>query len=382
MQIDVHGSAPLILTASGSPIPARGPTVHPAPLRLDASHGAAKPPPNLGARMVLLTDPLDKNRVLDQYLYVWFTSHPAEIQLTLQIDDAAAEAIHGTWGNPGDRSPALVKVDSARIPGDGLTHRLTVAARALLDGAPFGPPATVSLYAKTPNPKPNIIPEWVSATLLRQTTDTLVDLSEIRWRHPGAVMIVARIPVRVGGKWGSRIITVAHADHHEAALRIENLGGALEYLGPQLRDVAIGIAAIAQNRFGPITWAARPLKIRAWNKLAVPPPADPDAAAGTAEHLMDSWYKHHVRLATLRTFPPETAQKNTLINTALQRLFLKIKEVIHKGGSVAIDDFGRFEARWNDARTVRGVGFVPGPGFKEGTRTGLLLRDDQVRGPV
>jgi len=173
-------------------------------------------------------------------------------------------------------------------------------------------------------------------------------------------------------------VKIGYADHHEDRLFLENIGGRMPYTSATLRKVEIGVAAIAQNQFGPITWAASPMYIRAWNKNAVLPPGNPDEIAGTAVHLIDSWFRHHARLNTLLVHPPETTQKNQIINTTYSRLFRKIKDIIRLGGRVTLDDFGAFEARWNDARTVRGVAFAPSPGFREGTKAGLILRDDQA----
>ena len=57
----------------------------------------------------------------------------------------------------------------------------------------------------------------------------------------------------------------------------------------------------------------------------------------------------------------------------------QIKDLIRRGGRVILDDLGRFEARWNETRTVRSVGFAPSPGFIAGTRAGYPLTDAQAK---
>ena len=78
---------------------------------------------------------------------------------------------------------------------------------------------------------------------------------------------------------------------------------------------------------------------------------------------------------------PTTAdtKRRNIVETALEKTLFQVKEATRKGGTVTLDDLGRFEARWNEARTVRSVAFAPSPGFREGVRAGSILTDAQAQ---
>ena len=126
----------------------------------------------------------------------------------------------------------------------------------------------------------------------------------------------------------------------------------------------------------------------------------PDTQAGTARTLVSSiqpgyasTFKTELQAAVLAQLGALPANGATIIEQALYRLVLKIKDVVRKGGSVTLDDLGTFGVRWSASRTVRhpvtGVEttlpaqrqptFTASIGFKVGTRAGLILTDAEAK---
>jgi hypothetical protein len=104
---------------------------------------------------------------------------------------------------------------------------------------------------------------------------------------------------------------------------------------------------------------------------------DPDRA--TAVEVGDSWIQDQVTQYLFLTLTDPPGNLASLALYAQLKLKTRIKEITRKGGSVTLDDLGRFEARWNPERTLRSIGFVASPGFVAGTRQGRLLTDAQAK---
>ena len=371
-----------------------------AALRLIARQGTAQPPSGIGMQMKILTDPYRPEVILDQHLLVWFNGHPNQCRVSLKIDDNAEFQPAFTWQNPGVTCPAILKIDSAAITGDGMNHRITISVWQAV-GNRTSARASLSDYAKTPIVRPAIQPEWCGATTIRQgetirqgpynwVYGNITDLTRIEWRHTGAVQIMAKIPVRnpkTGATTLSTVI-VGYADHDETCFYAENIGLKFGWSGGILHDVLFGVAAIQNGTFGPITWANAPVNIRDVH----PQPQDgptthPDEIAGTLRkvtgHLEIRTYPGtfnlEVRVDVLTALGTLPTNGNAIIDQTLYRMFLKLKNITRQGGSVTLDDLGRFEARWNPDRTVRSVVFVASPGFIEGTRAGIVLTDAQAK---
>lgn len=343
--------------------------------QLDAN--AIPGPSGLNALMKIVTDPINPTLVLDQYLLLWFYAHPNQCQVSLQIDDEAESQPAWAWENPGNTQPAILKIDSAEIPGDGMTHRLRLYVRYAIAGK-ISAPTIFTLTGKL-NPKDFLeTPEWCGATLIRQGETFITDLTEVRWRHPGAVRIVAKYQIRNTAKtaWIETETTVGYADYDEDACLIEDVGTRIWVGGSNTRDVTFGVAAIRKNQFGPVQWAAQPIAIQQRNTNATQPtPINPDTA--TAVDLSEIQLQNQI-YNEIRAQYPQLTNWN-LTNTVLSKLKLRIKDITRKGGAVTLDDLGRFEARWNTEGTKRSVAFSPSIGFKEGTKQGRLLTDAEAR---
>ncbi|RUQ27327.1 MAG: hypothetical protein EKK68_15900 [Candidatus Competibacteraceae bacterium] len=391
----LQGQAALCLTMTGwlkqrKTIKAR------AALRLMAKHGMAQPPSGLGMKMTILTDPYRPDVIRDQYLMVWFNGNPNQCKIALQIDDGAEFQPAFTWQNPSVTYPAVIKIDGAEIPGDGQSHLIKVSVWQAI-GQSTSARATLSDYAKTPTTRPATQPSWCGVTAIRQgetlyssphvISGHISDLTRIEWRHTGAVKIMAKVPVANEKSAGfhDSIISVGYADYDETEFFAEGIGSNIGWRGGDFHDVLFGVAAIHGGQFGPITWASAPVRIKEILNRPADPPQTPDEIAGTIRILDIDGLKDDIIRALFATngwvYPAywEASPHRDTAKMAVDRLLLRIKDIIRKGGSVTLDDLGRFEARWNPARTVRSMTFVASAGFIAGTRAGTLLTDQQAK---
>ena len=171
----------------------------------------------------------------------------------------------------------------------------------------------------------------------------------------------------------------------------------------QRYPVYFGVAGIRGGHQSPVRWIAAPVLIQASDgRPATATVQTPDDVAGTARQLVSSivvgyasTFKTELQAAVLAQLGALPTNGNTVIEQALYRLVLKIKDVTRKGGTVTLDDWGVFGVRWSAPRTARhpvtGVEtvlpaqrqptFTASIGFKAGTRAGLILTDAEARNP-
>ena len=382
--VSLQGRATLRLVSSGK-ISKPNTLQGRASLKLIYRNGVITTPTGLAALMRVISDSVRPEVVLDQYLMVWFNGHPSQCQMTLQIDEGATFSPVSTWMNPGTTGPAILKIDSAEIPGDGSTHKITINVRVNSAGR-TGPWASTAIYAKTPKPRTVDQPEWCEAVLLRQggigANAPLTDLTRIRWRHPGAVKIMARIPVRTADlmAWTTREIALGYADYDESEFIAEGVGRRLEYFGGYERNVEFGVCAIDRGNFGPVLWASSPVSIREISTQDVEPTVlNPDQRAGTVRAWRYVDFKAAVTSAVQAQATSWPGNGSFITATALDQTLLAIKDIVRKGGDVTLDHLCRFEARWNPDRTIRNVGCSLSAGFKEGTRQGRIMTDEEAK---
>ena len=95
-------------------------------------------------------------------------------------------------------------------------------------------------------------------------------------------------------------------------------------------------------------------------------------------------------LSELGSLPTEG---QSIVSTAVDRLLLKMKDIIAKGGSVLLQDFGILTAKWTKERIgrnpytgepvvippYRNLGFTPSIGFKTGVKNGSVMTDAQAK---
>ena len=411
----MRAAATLTLTATGwlrQPTPVRGQailtlTVHgrlrrPARLRAAATlaiTAAAFAPRGLGAKLRVIRERFTQ-AVLHQSLQVWVQTAPPGLRLALQVDDGPAVETLFAWENPRGSLPAVLAIAGAALPQDGFTHYLTVLAWRETGGiASARSRFTVPVQLAAP---PVPMPEWGAARLLRQNSSELPDLVEITWRASTAVAVVANLRPQASGQSAVNVALGA-ADRDESRLLAEGIGARFELQDNKLYSVYFGVAGIRGGQQSPVRWIAAPVLIQASDgRPATAPVQTPDDVAGTARPLVSaivvgyaSTFKTELQAAVLAQLGALPTHGNTVIEQALYRLILKIKDVTRKGGSVTLDDLGAFGVRWSAPRTARhpvtGVEivlpaqrqptFTASPGFKVGTRAGLLLTDAEARNP-
>ncbi len=397
--LPIQGQARLSLTAVGN-LHSVKPLQAKAKLRLIARHGTAQPPSGLGMQMKIIADPYRPEVILDQSLWVWFNGQPSQCRIALKMDDSVEFQPAFVWQNPGVTQPAILKIDSAAIAGDGQSHRIKVSVWQAV-GNRTSARATLSDYAKTPTVRPATQPAWCGATPIRQgetlysapytISGYISDLTRIDWRHTGAVQIMAKVPVanEKAAGFHSSIVTLGYADHDETTFAAEAVGLLIGWRNGLLHEVLFGVASIHHGQFGPVTWANAPVNIREILHRPAGPPLTPDEQAGTARVLRLDGMKDEIGQAifaeqgwTYPGYPGSSAadtKRRDIVNTTIDKALRKIKDLIRRGGRVILDDLGRFEARWNETRTVRSVGFVASPGFIAGAKAGYPLTDAQAK---
>jgi hypothetical protein len=350
-----------------------------AALAIQGAHGSPHAPPGLNGLMHIVKDPDRPDVVLDQYLDVWFFGDPSHCQVALQVDDNPEIIPPRVWTNPGEYSPAIVRIDSAAIPDDHQTHRLTLAVWQSA-GALSSPRATKVLLAKTASSRSADCPEWCGAELIRQSTATLGELSKVSWRHDGAVQIVAKYRQQNPNNpsiYVDKTATVGYGAHDQSSCYVDDVSLKIGESYGQTRRVTFGVAGLHNGQFGPVTWALQPLMVigRAEPDEVIAP--SPDAATRTTLHEGSLLVAVEAALRAQMATPP--AALGDIVMFTYRKLRDRVKGIVAKGGSVELQDFGTFAASWNRAQTVRGIGFTPSPGFKAGTRAGRVMTDQEAK---
>jgi hypothetical protein len=372
-----------------------------AVLRLIARQGIAQPPSSLGAKMKILVDPYRPDVIHDQYLLVWFNGHPSQCKVALKIDDGVEWQPAFTWQNPGVTNPAIIKIDSAEIVSDGKKHRITISVWQAV-GHQTSARATIAEEANTPNLRPATQPEWCGNTGIRQgeivrggpynnIVGHVSDSTRIEWRHSGAVQIMAQVPVANDKTTGfhQSIVTIGYADYDENQFIAEDVGTKIGWRGGALHDVLFGVASIHNGTFGPVCWANTPVKIREVLSTPATLETNPDVIAKTNQTLDFDKFSYEVASDLFSDndwvyprywdAPSLETKRRDIIFAAIEKTLRKIKDSTRHGGSVTLDNLGRFEARWNPERTVRSVSFIASISFVEGTRAGIVLTDAQAK---
>ena len=360
---------------------------------------AAFAPRGLGAKLQVIRERFT-NTVLYQSLQVWVNTTPPGLHLALRVDDGPAVETPFVWENPRGGLPAVLTLAGTALPQDGFTHYLTVSAWRETGGIASARAFHTFPVQLAAPPVP--IPEWVAARLLRQNSSELPDLVEITWRARTAVAVVANLRPQASGQSAVNVALGA-ADRDESRLLAEGIGVRFELQNNQIYPVYFGVAGIRGGHQSPVRWIAAPVLIQASDgRPATATVQTPDDVAGTARQLVSSivvgyasTFKTELQAAVLAQWGALPANGNTVIEQALYRLVLKIKDVTRKGGTVTLDDWGAFGVRWSAPRTARhpvtGVQtvlpaqrqptFTASSGFKAGTRAGLILTDAEARNP-
>ncbi|CDH44392.1 hypothetical protein [Candidatus Contendibacter odensensis] len=356
-------------------------------LRFTAGHSSAKAPAGLQSQLRDEINPLQPDDP-DEYLQVWFYGHPQQHTLTARIDDAPAFTPAFTWQNPGTMDPAILKIPISGLPGDGSTHVITISVSQRINGQ-TSPAASVSVKSRLPMPKPPQ-PTFVHARLIRQGTEEIPDLVEVTWTASSGVIISANLRPQGWGygqdptKLAGKTVKLGYGNESENRMQFEGIGSSFEFATGSESSVFFSVAEIRNNEVGPPLFTLNPLKIRAFKSEAIEPKT-PDERVGTAQHMGHNTLRYHVQ-------DGYSGMNATIAATAFDKLLLRIKDIMRKGGTVTVDDLGRFETRWSDRRRVKGpagtyytkpaersVTFIPSIGFKTGTERGRVMTDAEAK---
>ncbi len=378
---------------------AQGRLRRPTPIRAQATltvtaHALA--PRGLAARLNVIRDRLT-DAVLQQALNVWVQTAPPGLHLAVRVDDGPTVEAAFTWENPSSGLPAVLRIAATELPQDGFTHYLTVSAWRETAGCRSAT-ATFTFKAQLAAP-PVPMPDYIGARLIRQNSTELPDLVEITWRASTAVVVIAQLRKQDRRYWVTARLGVA--DREDTRLLSEGVGVRFPYPNDQRYPVYFGVAGLRSGRESPIRWCETPLLIQASDGKPQNIVMTPDLQAGTARTLKGAvndpnyytYFSLEIRDAVRAQIGTLPANGNTIISQALYRLFLKIKDVVRKGGTVTLDHLGTFGVSWTNPRTTRdkvtGVEtvipgyrqptFIARPGYQEGTKAGLILTDDEAK---
>lgn len=330
-------------------------------------------------------------------LFRWFGPVPALIEVEADVEDiydprgfVPVPVRNITTYAESSVGLSLVSAEDQIVPPDGMGHAVNFRLRYNVNGDP-------SEWATIPNqfitykmnePMP---PRSLHATLLRDRNDTITDVVQLNWEldpdNPGTGVQISCITY-LGKKH-----TIYTSDSPATSVRLENISRfVVQEEGPAVAQpyrfqiVATNISGKSDETYAPET-----LNITSKVKAVAPP--TPDEIAGTARAVLFEVLKAEVFadvVAALGTLPTEG---QSIVNTTIDSALLKIKDVIAKGGSVDLKDFGIFAAKWTKERlgrnpatgepvitpAYRSLGFTPSIGFKTGVKTGTVMTDTQAK---
>lgn len=288
---------------------------------------------------------------------------------------------------------SLVQVNDQIVPQDGLTHLVKFRVRYNVDGDIGAWTETGNAMISYNKPVPNA-PVSITAQLLRDRVDTVPDVVKVTWEkaseNPGdGIEIVVYTAL-------DKKHTVYSSNGSETEARLENLSRfVVQETGPATATAyRFGIVATNISGKSAETVTATPISITSKLKPVVPP--TPDELAGTARDVDFATFKAEVFSDVLTAMGTLPAEGNTIVISAIDQVIHKIKDVVMKGGSVDLADFGLFAAKWTKERlgrnpstgetivipAYRSQGFTPSIGYKTGTRNGTIMTDLQAKPPA
>ncbi len=285
---------------------------------------------------------------------------------------------------------SLIKADGQIVPRDGLGHAVNFRIRYNVhgDAGPWAeiPNAFITFQLAAPNP-----PVSLTVNLLRDRVDVITDVVAAEWVKD-AVSPGTGIEIYATDYLGKKHSVYA-SNGAETSCRIENVSRfVVQDAGPAVaQPYTFSIVATNLSAKSSETYAATPLAITSKVKAVAPP--TPDEIAGTAADVNYATLKAQVFAEVLNALGTLPSEGQSIVNSAIDALVLKIKDVVRLGGSVDLQDFGLMAAKWTKERLARNpstgapvvvpayrsLGFTPSLGFKTGTRNGAILTDAQAK---
>lgn len=285
---------------------------------------------------------------------------------------------------------SLLSSDTQVVPRDGVGHAVNFRLRYNVHGdmgawVPVNN-AFITYDLATPN-----APVSLTTSLLRDRNDVITDLVQFNWVKDG-VSPGTGIEIFATDYLGKRH-SLYVSNGPELTCRVDNISRfVVQDTGPAVTR-PYGFSIVSTNLSGKSieTNAAPNLNITSKVKPVVPP--TPDELAGTAVDVNYASLKANVFADVLSAMGALPTEGLSIVNAAIDKMVLKMKDVVRLGGSVELQDFGIIEAKWTNERLARnpstgapvvvppyrGTGFTASLGFKTGTKNGTILTDVQAK---
>jgi nucleoid DNA-binding protein len=358
----------------------------------------SNPMPPVAIIKALGPDPVTgAKRYGNEFLFRWQGRVPELAEIEVDVDDIIdptgffpIPVTNITTYAETSMGLCLAKANEQIIPQDGLNHLLLFRVRYHVNGD-AGPYVQTPVYSAVHAVPPPAAPASLTATRLRDRTGDVGDVVHFSWAKAA-----------VNGGDGIEIYTTTVLDkaHRlyqsngaETSCRIDNVSRfVVREDESEVQPEPFGFYIVATNISGksdPTNGNALTLTPR----LKPSRPPTPDELAGTAREVEYATLKAEVFADVLSALGALPAEGQSIVNSAVDQAFLKIKDVVRLGGSVEVADFGVVAAKWTNERLARNpatgapivvppyrnLGFTPSLGFKDGTKAGTILTDAQAK---
>lgn len=339
----------------------------------------------------------------NDFLMLWRGVLPDCIEVQCDVEDITDPAGFVEVGYTNVTSYAessvgmsLVKLDSEIIPQDGFTHamRFRIRYNCAGDVSPWVESAELKAVYLLPAPNP---PASIAVNVLRDRNDVVPDRIQINWvwdsTQPGEAVEVYAIDY-----FGKKHLLGEENDNTANSMTVEGVTRFITVPRPPAVKTAYFFGVLSKNRSSKSDMVLTAAPVLLACKIQDSAALTPDEVAGTATTIQGSQFSGHVA-AMVGTFQQlsdeQKASLSSLSAYAVMAVFNTIKDVVMKGGSVTVSDFGVFKAKWSTEHwgrnpatgeavlipAARGQGFTASRGYKVGTERGQLLTDEQAKNP-
>lgn len=343
------------------------------------------------------SDPLTGETIPgNDILFRWFGTVPTRIEIEADVEDIVDP--RGFVPVPLDNVTtyaessvglSLVASEDQIVPRDGMGHAVNFRLRYNVNGDPGAWVIIPNQFITYPMAAP-LPPHSLTTALLRDRNDMITDVVKLDWELD-SVSPGTGIQIYCTDYLGKKH-SLYTSDSPATTVRIENVSRFIvQEVGPaEARPYRFHIIATNISGKSSETYAAPALEIT--SKVKAVEPLTPDETAGTARDVLYAVLKAEVFADVLTALGALPTEGQAIVNAAIDTMIFKIKDVVMKGGSVTIADFGSFDAKWTKERlgrnpatgepvitpAYRSQGFTPSAGFKAGTKAGTLMTDAQA----
>ena len=311
-------------------------------------------------------------------------AHKQYLRLSWAMDDAAQQDVVIQLLSLDGDQPLICDLAGFVEPNDGVLHRCIIQAWSSADGRQ-SPRASVVVDIPSNTAYQLSPPKRAVATQVRDWTAEYRDMTRIAWDwgddDAGLVAINAYIrPEYALNKTKRELknVFLGVIDSRDtSSYLVESIGPKINWNGPT--RVYFGVARYL-NGVRSAELISNPIYISAnVNESTSTEEYNPDVVDGTVENLSQNDLAHWLSVQMSIDF--------VSIDGIIIDAFKRIKDVVAKGGSVTIDDFGKFEAYWSKplvrvdrvtgtsttTTAQRNARFVPSKALILGTQRGMLL---------